>query len=99
MKRILATLLAWLLLLSSLTACATGNTPDDTAKDEQSSEVTETKDANFPAIEKQDYNGESFHMIGWAGHSDWIFAEEYKTNEKAANKWLKNLNKKVQRFE
>ncbi len=82
MKRILATILAGLLLLSSLTACAAGDTPSD---DAQSSEAVETRDENFPAIQKQDYNGETFHMIGWAAHGEWLFAEEYKTTSQDIN--------------
>ena len=64
MKRILSALLAGLLLISSLTACATGKNPDDTSDDVQSSKAAETKDENFPAIQKQDYNGESLTANG-----------------------------------
>ena len=85
MKRILSALLAGLLLISALTACATEKNPDDTSDGTQSSKLEETEDVNFPAIEKQNYNGASFHMIGWEGHSDWIFAEEYKTSGQNIN--------------
>ena len=61
MKRILSALLAGLLLISSLTACATGKNPDDTSDSVQGSQPAETEDENFPAIEKQNYNGETFH--------------------------------------
>ena len=85
MKRILSALLAGLLLISSLTACATGKNPDDTGNNTQGSQVEETEDDNFPDIEKQDYNGETFHMIGWAGHSDWIYSKEYQYGGQDAN--------------
>ena len=81
-KRILAALLASLTLLSA-TACSTGDngtdngtnpTPNDTA--------AETEDPLFPEIEKQNYEGATFQMIGWTSHGDWYFAEEYSNSEK-----------------
>ena len=82
LKRTLSALLASLILLSA-TACATGNDGDDTSPDTQAKGTeSETEDTLFPDIEKQDYEGATFQMIGWTDHGNWYFAEEYKNSEK-----------------
>ena len=81
MKRILSALLASILLLSSLAACAqgdddpadSGNTPSDTN--------SESESTFFPDIAKKDYDGADFRMIGWTEAGEWYFAENYESSE------------------
>lgn len=76
MKRILSTILAALLLASSLTACAASGDTDDTAEGAGSTADTETEASYFPDIPETDYGGETFRMIGWSTDG-WYFAENY----------------------
>ncbi len=77
-KRILAAILASLMLLSSATACATDGDTEETTQSAQTVSEAETSDEKFPAIEKQDYQGADFRMIGWTGPGNWYYAEEYQ---------------------
>ena len=99
-KRILAAILASLMLLSTATACATGGDhPKDTSASNQTS--TETQDDSFPDIPKQNYNGETFRMIGWTAPGDWYFAEEYKNesgNTGVLNNTLYEMNTLVEEY-
>ena len=86
-KRILAAILAALMLLPA-TACATGDDPGDTHAETTATE--ETRDDLFPNIEKQDYDGQTFQMIGWTVPGNWYFAEEYQNGEKGNATILNN---------
>lgn len=76
-KRILATILAGLMLLSS-TACATGGDTTESSTEVKTSTVTEEDTAFFPDIEKNDYNGAVFRIISVQGEGQWYYAEEYQ---------------------
>ncbi len=79
LKKPLALILAALMLLPA-TACATMDDPEDSG--EITTAADETRDELFPNIEKQDYDGETFQMIGWTEPGDWYFADSYQNGEK-----------------
>ncbi len=82
MKRILAAALAALMLLP-LASCATADDPAETsAVNKQTDAVSDGKSEFFPPIEKNDYDGASFQMIGWCNPGDWYYADEYESTEK-----------------
>lgn len=75
MKRWLAIALALLMILP-LAACGTNvETPDDNTAADGSGAVTEGETDFFPEIDKQDYKGETFRMIGFNEPGTWYFAE------------------------
>ncbi len=77
-KRILAAALAALMLLPA-TACGKADEPADTV-DNGSQTEAETMDPNFPAFEKQDYNGETFRILTrGVAEGTWYYSDEYKT--------------------
>lgn len=78
-KRILATLLAGLMLLSSA-ACATGDDPADTTASDQTQAVTEEVDDSFPDFGKQDHQGETLQMITWSS-PEWYYVDSYSHAE------------------
>ena len=81
-KRILAALLAAMTLFS-VAACGTGDNGEDTAPESQvQGTEAETEDELFPDIEKQDYKGATFQMIGWTAPGNWYYAESYNNSEK-----------------
>lgn len=100
-KRILTALLASLILLSA-SACATGDNGDDTTPSTSPSDTAaETEDALFPNIEKQNYNGATFQMIGWTEPGNWYFAEEYNNSEKGSgvlNNTIYEMNTLVEEY-
>ena len=88
-KRILAAALAALMLLP-LASCSTTDDPADTSSGSKQTEaVSDAESTFFPAIEKTDYDGATFRMIGWTNPGDWYFAEEYK-NSQEGNSVLNN---------
>ena len=81
MKRLLAAILAALMLLP-LAACGQTDDPADTSADtNQTGTVDDGETEFFPAVEKKDYNGATFQMIGWTEAGDWYYAESYKSTE------------------
>ena len=95
-KRILAVLLAALMLLS-LAACGeTAETPDVTTvggSDTETEAVTEF----FPDVEKQDYNGETFQMIGIRDAGTWVYGEDPSaSNVNVLNDTLYEMNTVVE---
>ena len=87
-KRLLALLLALTMLLP-LAACGT-NTEDPAATDGQSTEAaTEAETGFFPSIEKTDYQGEVFRMVGFNTPGTWYFAESL-SNEQGSVHVLNN---------
>ncbi len=80
MKRWLSVLLASLMLLSSLSAvsCAeSGETDVAGSSDTDSADSVSEETDIFPAVEKQDYKGQAFRMIGMNEPGSWYYAEEY----------------------
>ncbi len=74
-KRFLSVLLAALTLLS-LAACGeTAETPDTTTAAD-SGIVTEAVTEFFPNVQKQDYEGASFRMIGIRDEGIWTYGED-----------------------
>lgn len=80
MKRTISSILAALFLASSLTACAASGDPVESDGGMTSSTETETEASYFPDIEKTDYNGATFRMIGWST-GGWYFAESYGSGQ------------------
>ena len=78
-KRILAAILAALLLLSA-TSCATeGNdSTATTAAGDQTAAATEADTAFFPDVEKTDYKDATFRIIAASGEGQWYYAAEYQ---------------------
>ena len=80
LKKVLACLLAALVTLPA-TACSTSN--EDTRENRDTTVQTQAGTADgeqyFPDIEKQDYEGETFQMIGW-NVGDWYYVENYNSS-------------------
>ena len=82
-KKKVAFLLAGFMLLS-LAAC--GNSPETEgplSSEQNSASVAETdaEEVVFPDIEKQNYNGESFRMIGIREAGIWAYGESYNSGK------------------
>ena len=79
-KRILALALALVMLLP-LAAC--GAATDDPAEtgNQSTNANTEADTDFFPDVEKTDYQGEVFRMLGEAYTGIWYYAEDYFNNE------------------
>ena len=80
MKRVLCMILALLMILS-ITAC--GTTTDDPSEGtgaDNTQVVTEADTDFFPDIEKKDYQGETFRMIGWSSPEAWYYSESYNSD-------------------
>ena len=78
LKRLLAAALAALMLLP-LAACGKSDHPVETA-DGGTQTKAETESGYFPDIQKKDYEGATFRMIGWTHPGDWYFASDYKNS-------------------
>ena len=76
MKRILCLLLALLMILP-LAACGANSETSSETKAEGIQSATEAGTDFFPDIEKIDYNGETFRMIGWSSPESWYYSESY----------------------
>ncbi len=99
-KRILAAILAALMLLPA-TSCATDGDATDTTASEQTAAVTEADTAFFPDIEKKDYEGETFRIIACASVGGWYYAEEYKNesgNTGILNNTIYEMNTLVEEY-
>ena len=100
-KRILAAILASLMLLSSATACATDGANEDGTRATQTVSESETLGEQFPAIEKTDYEGADFRMIGWTEPGSWYYAEEYQNktgNTSILNNTIYEMNTMVEDY-
>jgi ABC-type glycerol-3-phosphate transport system substrate-binding protein len=100
MKRLLSAILASLMLVGSLAACAKGDDPANEGGSTQG-DTAETQKENFPDVEKQNYGGETFQMIGWSKAGDWYFAEEYESSEKGGsilNNTIYEMNTMVEEY-
>ena len=80
MKRALCAFLALLMILSA-TACGTATEDPAATQGEQTTAAAEVDTDFFPAVEKQDYQGETFRMIGFDSAGSWYYAEEYSNEE------------------
>ena len=80
LKKALAGFLAALMMFSA-TACSTSTEDLDETGDTkaQTQEETDENAQYFPDVEKQNYGGETFQMIGW-NTDNWYYAEEYSTS-------------------
>lgn len=98
-KRLLAAALAALMLLP-LASCGKSDDPADSGNN-SSDTGAETEITNFPDIEKQNYNGETFQMIGWNEPGSWYFSEEYESSEKGGsilNNTIYEMNTMVEEY-
>ena len=95
-KRILAILLAALMLLP-LAACGeTAETPSVTT-DGATGTDTEAVTEFFPNLEKQDYKGETFQMIGIRDAGVWVYGEDHTAaNVNVLNDTLFEMNTTVE---
>ena len=88
LKRLIAATLAGLMLLP-LAACGT-NTEDPADTPDQSTEAaTEAETDFFPRVEKTDYQGEVFRMVGFNTPGTWYYAES-TSNEQGSVHVLNN---------
>lgn len=95
-KRILAVLLAALMLLS-LAACGENTETPDVTTDGGSDAATEAVTEFFPAVEKQDYKGETFQMIGIRDAGTWVYGEDpTAANVNVLNDTLYEMNTVVE---
>ncbi len=82
MKQLLCALLAVLMLLSCVACGTTGDTTDTTPNETTAATEPESATEAMPAVEKTDYKGETFHMIGFqSAAGGWYYAEEYLTGD------------------
>ncbi len=89
LKKWLAGALAALTLFSTVSCATNVESPEDTtAAAGTNIETSEETDA-FPDIEKTDYNGETFRMIGFNEPGSWYHAEEI-SNEQGNTHVLNN---------
>ena len=80
MKRVLCMILALLMILS-ITACGTTtDDPSEVTGADNTQVVTEADTDFFPDIEKKDYQGETFRMIGWSSPEAWYYSESYNSD-------------------
>ena len=100
-KKKVAFLLAGFMLLS-LAAC--GNSPETegpSSSEQNSASVAETdaEEVVFPDIEKQNYNGESFRMIGIREAGIWAYGEGYNSGKnQVLNDTLYEMNTMVEDY-
>ena len=92
MKRLIACLLALLMLLS-LTAC--GETPESSPTTDTTAAPTDGESAPdtepFPDVAKQDYDGETFRMVGTFEAGTWVFGDEESYNNKGNKQVLNDV--------
>jgi ABC-type glycerol-3-phosphate transport system substrate-binding protein len=95
-KRILAILLAALMLLP-LAACGTTTETPDVTTDGATGTDTEAATEFFPNVEKQDYEGETFQMIGIRDAGTWVYGEDPSAaNVNVLNETLYEMNTTVE---
>lgn len=98
--RILSLLLVCLTLLS-LAACSVTpeTTLDTTAAEQTTAAEAEGEEVPFPNVEKQDYEGESFRMIGIREAGEWAYGEEHAANNvHVLNETLYEMNTMVEDY-
>ena len=100
MKLRILTLVLACLMLMSMVACAQTpeNTPDITTAEQTTVADTQGEDVvPFPNVEKQDYKGESFRMIGIREAGVWIYGEDHTaSNVHVLNETLYEMNTTVE---
>ena len=96
--RVLSFLLACLTLLSLVACSVTPETTlDTTAPDQTTSAETEGDEIPFPNVEKQDYKGETFQMIGIRDAGVWVYGEDASAaNVNVLNETLYEMNTMVE---
>ena len=96
-----AVLLAGSMLLSLVSCGNSAETETSLSSESASASVAET-DAEkvlFPDIEKQDYNGESFRMIGIREAGIWAYGEDYTSGQNLVlNDTLYEMNTTVEEY-
>lgn len=80
LKRLLAATLAGLMLLS-LAACGTNTENPDDPANTSTEAATEAETDFFPTVEKTDYQGETFRMVGFNEPGTWYYAESMSTEQ------------------
>ena len=82
MKKLLAVLLAALMLIP-LVSCSTANDSEDSlAHESQTEALSDAETEFFPPIEKKDYDGATFQIITpFTKPGDWYYAEEYQSTQ------------------
>lgn len=100
MKRILACILALLMVLPFAACGQTTETPSDVTTSQQSATETTVETEPFPDIEKQDYDGETFQIIGMAEAGTWVYGDEEnynnQNNKQVLNDVLYEMNTLVE---
>ncbi len=80
-KKLTSLVLAALMLLPTV-ACATSTeNPEETTAPTGTDAVIETETDIFPAVEKTDYEGETFRMIGLNEPGSWYYADEISSEQ------------------
>ena len=87
-KRLLALFLAIVMLLP-LAACGTATDDPSATGDQSTDAATEGATDYFPDVQKTDYEGETFRMIGFNGPGTWYYAESL-SNEQGSIHVLNN---------
>ena len=97
-KRIFAILLAALMLLP-LAACGESTETPDVTTDGATGTDTEAATEFFPNVEKQDYEGETFQMIGIRDAGVWVYGEDpTAANVNVLNDTLYEMNTTVEEY-
>ena len=91
MKKLLALLLAGLLLIST-TACSV----PEQESGETGARSEEATQAFFPSIERKSYDGATFQMIGFTAPGDWYYAQEL--TQSTLNDAIYEMNKSVEDY-
>ena len=96
--RVLSLLLACLTLLSLVACSVTPETTlDTTAPDQTTAAETEGDEIPFPDVAKQDYDGETFQMIGIRDEGVWVYGEDASAaNVNVLNDTLYEMNTMVE---
>ena len=101
MKLRILTLALVCLMLMSMAACSVTpeTTLDTTAADQTTAAETEGDEIPFPNVEKQDYKGESFLMIGIREAGVWAYGEDHTANNvHVLNDTLYEMNTMVEEY-
>ena len=96
--RALCLLLAALMLLP-LAACGEAAAPSDVTADGGSGTEVEAVTEFFPNVEKQDYQGATFQMIGIRDAGIWVYGEDHTAaNVNVLNDTLYEMNTTVEEY-
>ncbi len=86
MKKWLAGILACLMLLSASTVSCANNTENPQSTDIAATGAeTEAETTFFPAVDKKDYEGAEFRMIGFQEPGSWYYAESLFDTSSSGN--------------